>query len=385
MDYESQSRKDKPFEGLSDDDKKHLFVYLCYVAHPNLTPEEIEKRWGKVLDEDRVPTVFEALEIASTMKQKAAPQDSQTIVPTPKKEASAWKTLAWILFVLGVVAAIALGVSEERKVEIRKKEETRIKKEMRKQEEMRKKEEEMRKKEEQRKKAHQLRQEATALMTAASNLLSSANASPDDLLKLGLKLQSVRDSVLQNAADVLNADTKVLLDELLLRCYKKARGNEPPGSYAYRSSVEACYRISLLYLPYQYRAYVATNDKVSSLSERMDIAKGYLKEAVECNHYRALSLFCKICLEEKKEFKNKHSNDTSDYRGNLAALEQKITTYGRLLADHSMASGKDVYFYAMWISKVSPEESVRYLKKAARMGNTDAKKELLQKGITFDE
>ena len=97
MDYESQSRKDNPFEGLSDDEKRHLFVYLCYVAHPSLTPEEIEKRWGRVLEDDKVPTVFEALEIAKTMKQKVAPQDSQAKVPTPRKEASAWKTFAWIL------------------------------------------------------------------------------------------------------------------------------------------------------------------------------------------------------------------------------------------------------------------------------------------------
>ncbi len=386
MDYEEQSRKDKPFEGLSPEEAKRLFVYMCYVAHPRLTPDDIEKRWGTVLPTEEIPTVFEAMEIAEKMKQtdNHIQQDSQVIVTPPTRGASAWKTVAWILFVLGVVAAIALGVGEEHKAEMRKQTELRIKKE----EEIRiKKEEEMRIKEEQRKKEHQLRQEATALMTAVSNRLSSANASPDDLLKLGLRLQSVRESVLQNAADVLNADTKVLLDELLLRCYKKARGNVPPGSFAFRSSVEACYRISLLYLPNRYRHYVDKNDRVHSLSEseHMYIAKGYLKEAAECNHYRALSLFCTICLEDRKEIKSRPSEYTYDYKGTLATLEQQITTYGRLLADHSMSSGNDVYFYAIWISNVSPEESVRYLKKAARMGNTDAKKALLQKGITFDE
>lgn len=389
MDYEEQSRKDKPFEGLSPEEAKRLFVYMCYVAHPRLTPEDVEKRWGKVLPPEEIPTVFEAMEIAEKMKQtdNHIQQDSQVIATPSPRGATAWKAAAWILVVLGVFAAIALGVSEERKAEMRKQEEMRIKKERRMQEELRRKEEARKQKQEELRRKEKTQREMTALMTAVSNRLSSANASPDDLLKLGLRLQSVRESVLQNAADVLNADTKVLLEELLLRCYKKARGNVPPSSLAYRSSVEACYRISLLYLPNRYRSYVDKNDRVYALSEfgEMYIAKRYLKEAAECNHYRALSLFCTICFEEIKEIKSKPSEYTWNYKGTLASLEQQLTTYGRLLADNPMASGNDVYFYAWLISNISPDESVRYLKKAARMGNTDAKKELLRKGITFDE
>ena len=70
MNYEEQSRKDKPFEGLPPEEAKRLFVYLCYVAHPRLTPEDIEKRWGNVLPPEEIPTVFEAMEIAEKIKNR---------------------------------------------------------------------------------------------------------------------------------------------------------------------------------------------------------------------------------------------------------------------------------------------------------------------------
>ena len=375
MDYESQSRKDKPFDGLSDDEKKHLFIYLCYVAHPSLTPEEIEKRWGRVLDEDKVPTVFEALEIANTMKQKVAPQDSQTIMPTPKKETSAWKPVAWILVVLGVVAAIAFGVSDEmRKAEIRKQEE-------------------MRKQKEQLQKEAQLRQETTQLMNAASSLLASTRTSPKELLNMGLRLQSIREENLRHSAILQDTNLMVLLDEALLRCYKKARGQESPflRSNPDSSAIEACYRISLLYLRSRYRHLVNKRDQVSPLSKDMGIAMSYLKEAVECNHYRALSLVCKLHLAELDEFKNKNREylTSPQFQKHLAEYEDQVSTYRHQLADHPEATGKDVYLYATWMAELpsgSSGESVkRYLKKAARMGHADAKKELLQRGITVDE
>ena len=358
MDYESQSRKDKPFEGLSDDDKKHLFVYLCYVAHPNLTPEEIEKRWGKVLDEDKVPTVFEALEIANTMKQKAnsIPQDYQARRPTLSKGLSIRKTIVWLLVLFGVVATIALGVSKEvRKAQLRKK--------------------------------------TTQVINDASLLLASETTSPTELLDMGLRLQSVREENLRNPAMLLDADIVVLLDESLLRCYKKARGQESPflQSNPDSSAIEACYRISLLYLRRQYRLFVNIRDQVSPLSEGMDIALSYLKEAVECNHYRALSLVCKLHQAELNEFKIKNRPNLAlpDYQNRLGKYKEQVAIYRHQLADHPEATGEDVYLYATWmaeLSSVSSDESVkRYLKKAARMGHAAAKKELLQRGITIDE
>ena len=178
MDYEEQSRKDKPFEGLSLEEAKRLFVYMCYVAHPRLTPEDVEKRWGKILPPEEIPTVFEAMEIAEKMKQtdNHFQQDSQVIVAPPAKGATARKAVAWILFILCAFTLVALSVlHQERVAEIRRQEELR-KAEIRKQEEMQKaeirKQEEMQKAEI-RKQEQQLKQEATALIDSATSLLSS--------------------------------------------------------------------------------------------------------------------------------------------------------------------------------------------------------------------
>ncbi len=388
MDYESQSLKDKPFEGLSDDEKKHLFVYLCYVAHPRLTPEEIEKRWGRVLDEDKVPTVFEALEIANEMKQKVAPQDSQTIVPTPSKEASAWKTFAWILFVSGVVVAIALGVGEVHKAEMRKQEEMRIKKE----EEMRiKKEEEMRKKEEQRKAKQQLRQETKKLINDANTLLSSTMASTEELLNMGLMLQALREKIILAQNGSPHSEQLVSIEELLLRCYKRARGKyAPERMFASDFSKDACYRISLLYMPRKHCPVCVFENQVTALSEDYDVAMKYLKEAAECDHYKALWLLCVLCDNDYREYERYigtlHPTAISyDQRAHLQALGKKVELYRRQLANHDQATGGDVYSYARCISESQHDEALLWFKKAAKMGHVEAKKELLRKGLTFDE
>ncbi len=374
MNYEEQSRKDKPFEGLLLEEAKRLFVYMCYVAHPRLTPEDVEKRWGKVLPPEEIPTVFEAMEIAEQMKQtdNHIQQNSQVIVTPPTRGATAWKAVTWILVVLGVVVAIALGVSDEmRKAEIREAE-------IRKQKEMRM-QEEMRKEEKLRQQKEQLIQETTELIKDATSLLSSTAASSKELWKMGFMLQALRKEV-HSKDGILTTDNMVLLDELVLRCYKKARGNTPPFEDIVREAfqIDACYRISLLYLPNKYRHFVAKDDQVAALSENEEIAKEYLKEAADCDHYKALSLFCEICLDDYRECLH-------DKTGQLLALQSKVTTYRRQLANHKHATGADVYLFAKWISKIAPDESLMYLKKAAKMESTAAKKELLLNGITFDE
>ena len=394
MDYEEQSRKDKPFEGLSLEEAKRLFVYMCYVAHPRLTPEDVEKRWGKILPPEEIPTVFEAMEIAEKMKQtdNHFQQDSQVIVAPPAKGATARKAVAWILFILCAFTLVALSVlHQERVAEIRRQEELR-KAEIRKQEEMQKaeirKQEEMQKAEI-RKQEQQLKQEATALIDSATSLLSSPMTLEIECLEMGIKLQDMRARVISNPTISRDTDLLVQLDESLLRCYKKARGNKSPkSSIQLPSAVEACYRIALLYLPSSYFDFVVRGDRVARFSENHDVSMQFLQEAVECEHYKALSLYCRIRVEELLKVRQDIGTpNPTDYaqRAQIRSLEQLVSIYRRQLASHKEATGRDVYLYAKWISKTDPDEALEWFKKAARMSDMDAKKELLLQGVTFDE
>ena len=70
MDYESIAKKDNPFEGLSVGEKKRLVVYFCYVTQPVMTMEEIEGKWGSVLQPDEKPTVFDAMQMAEEIRKE---------------------------------------------------------------------------------------------------------------------------------------------------------------------------------------------------------------------------------------------------------------------------------------------------------------------------
>ena len=58
MDYEKLMHKSNPFEDLSLEERKRLFVYMCHVAHPSCSADEINQKWGSVLSQSDMPTVF---------------------------------------------------------------------------------------------------------------------------------------------------------------------------------------------------------------------------------------------------------------------------------------------------------------------------------------
>lgn len=70
MDYFEQSNRLLPFEGLSLEDKKRLFVYMCHLSVPIWPREEIYRKWGMVLSENDLPTAFEVAEIAAEIKEE---------------------------------------------------------------------------------------------------------------------------------------------------------------------------------------------------------------------------------------------------------------------------------------------------------------------------
>lgn len=54
MDYNYLMNKKHPFKGLSLEERKRLLVYMLHVASPNLSTDEIEKRWGKCFVKRRI-------------------------------------------------------------------------------------------------------------------------------------------------------------------------------------------------------------------------------------------------------------------------------------------------------------------------------------------
>ena len=240
MDYEEQSRKDKPFEGLSPEEAKRLFVYMCYVAHPRLTPEDIEKRWGRVLPPEEIPTVFEAMEIAEKMKHKPAQSHSDTRAKeaTSNKGINIGMVIDRITICLIIIGTVVVFIRHKRllvgSTEPIRKEEKRLEPSssktnlvlqawLREQEELRK--QEAQKQEEQRRQ-EELKLLAMRLINSASESLSSGNIAPKELWEMGLKLQTIREEV-HSKDGILTAENMVLLEETVLRCYKKARGNIP--------------------------------------------------------------------------------------------------------------------------------------------------------------
>lgn len=106
MDYKAQSKKEQPFSGLLPVEKKRLYVYMCYVMHPALTPEEIERKWGMVLSAEEKPTVFEALEIADdlrnsphleTKEENSKPAAVATDIPPILKWVHKWLFSLWLI------------------------------------------------------------------------------------------------------------------------------------------------------------------------------------------------------------------------------------------------------------------------------------------------
>lgn len=111
MDYIEQSNKEQPFKGLTLNEKKYLWVYMCYIHHPNFTPEEIKKRWGDVLSIDELPTVFNALEIVNKIKEelKASVSTIQDIVVDDSKKLKNDSSYS-LMFSIGAIFLSIIGL-----------------------------------------------------------------------------------------------------------------------------------------------------------------------------------------------------------------------------------------------------------------------------------
>ena len=108
MDYAKQSNEEQPFKGLSLEEKKRLWVYMCHISHPCFTPEEIEKRWGRVLQGDQLPTVFSALEIAKEIKDEILASATRA---QPKGDGVAKKSrTAWLTIIIPCVVFLLIGL-----------------------------------------------------------------------------------------------------------------------------------------------------------------------------------------------------------------------------------------------------------------------------------
>ena len=116
MDYIKQSNNEQPFEGLTLNEKKYLWVYMCYIHHPNFTPEEIKKRWGEVLSIDERPTVFDALEIVKKIKEelddRVAPI-KDTVVDDPRTDSLCSNIFGvFLVLVIGLTWWIVISKKE---------------------------------------------------------------------------------------------------------------------------------------------------------------------------------------------------------------------------------------------------------------------------------
>lgn len=353
MDYEEQSRKERPFEGLSLEEAKRLFVYMCHVAHPSLAPDEIERRWGKVLPDDEIPTVFEALEIAGKIKEEIIGSDVQNTELASQKDNGGKRSnrggkifTCLFMFSVPLFGFLVCIIVDDQSLWQKQK----------------------------------VRQEVTSLTSAAQQLLSNSNESTvdpsgftkkgnsaNDLLNMGLELQRLRGKMLV-CGWIRDSDEFVLIEELLLKCYKRAstHHSDSYGKEEGQMAAEAAafYRLSLLYLPHKYREFVREEDKVASLSENYDVATNFLNAAVERNQYNAIKLIINIDLEQRRENKN-----NAKYFRMIAA---RITENKKRLAQHPDATSNDIYQYAVWIAETHPSEAFEYLKKAAEMGDENA-------------
>ena len=394
MDYENLMNKRNPFEGLSLEEKKRLYVYMCHIAHPCYSADEINQKWGCVLSQSDMPTVFEALEIveAITRENNVRGSDEQTAVSKQDKRYSVGCVIGVIILILfivfiGVVLSNEQVKAERRErvlVEEQRKADAERFKEDRRQEKLRK---------------ERFCKELDELEDAANTLLLDKNATSEELLEMGLKLQCER-SRTQNIEGI-SEESKILLDELLLKCYKNGAKTvyKYPGNYKNTEKIlvdkfaaEASYRLAVLYLPQSYIRFLKEEDRVYNWTSNNEISYERLKASAEFGHYKALSLLSNICLEKRDEYKRKHQLDLDYYRQgidygghrkgvfeHLKMLESIVSYYFHKLADHPDATSGDVYQYAYWIKNSSPDESLKYLKKAVEMGDAQAKQELLKR------
>ena len=359
MDYAKQSNKEHPFDGLTQEEKKRLLVYMCHVAHPSLSPDEIERKYGEVLPKTELPTVFEALEIAADIKREIKEASSPNPKSPPKPGAPEGGPtnvlLAIILLILAVAAICCWGRYSYVKDKAKRREQRR----QAQAEAYRKQKLEA---DRWQNKFLQLKESAEKL---CANIVAPA-ATVEDFLEMGLKIQNS----LESANDSFLSDQKLSLKELMLKCYKNAMSVDN-GKIA----AEAAYRIALLYLPSK---YLTCQYKRVSLSENETVSMKYLKFAADNNHYEALALISRILWINMVD----HNNDRI---GEQYYSIKNLTQYKEQLATHPNATATDIYNFAHWISNSDPDKSARFMRKAAKMGDSRARQTLLDKGLTIDE
>ncbi len=379
LNYEAQSRKDNPFDGLSTEDRRLMFVYMCHVAHPISSPEDIEKKWGRVLQESDMPTVFEALELVEKIKGEMRSHNagySSVNNDSSKKPVPITGCLGMILVISCLCGLVYLGVlqheaEKQMQAEMQAKkvavEEMQAKKDA---------EAESRK--------ESLRKDAESLVKRAVVLLSSSAANSEDLLNMGLKLEEVRKRDAQMRC--LDDETSVSIAELLVKCYRRASVKTKKKTKLLaedRIPAEASYRLALHYLPRVYMDRADEDDKVVTLSSNLELSKKYLEEAAESEHYKALVLMCVISRRERDAYLSTQDENALKYyrsvRDKRDALENTVSRWWSKLAYHPRATGADVYRYAIWISNTNPQKSLELLKKAVDMGDDKAKQEWIKR------
>ena len=369
LNYEAQSRKDNPFDGLSTEDRRLMFVYMCHVAHPISSPEDIEKKWGRVLQESDMPTVFEALELVEKIKGEMRSHNagySSVNNDSSKKPVPITGCLSMILVISCLCGLVYLGVLQQ-EAETQMQAEMQAKKDA---------EAESRK--------ESLRKDAESLVKRAVVLLSSSAANSENLLNMGLKLEEVRKRDAQMRC--LDDETAVSIAELLVKCYRRASVKTKKKTKLMeedRIPAEASYRLALHYLPRVYMDCADEDYKVVTLSSNLELSKKYLEEAAESEHYKALVLMCVISRRERDAYlRTQDENALKDYRSvrdKRDALENTVSRWWSKLAYHPRATGADVYRYAIWISNTNPQKSLELLKKAADMGDDKAKQEWIKR------
>ena len=110
MNYQEQSRQEHPFRGLSRDEKKRLFAYMSQLAHPCFSVEDIIRKWGDDIGPEDRPTVFEALELAETIREGREEVSNQrklnvrALLDAARRiPVRGWITIIWIMVRIVIV------------------------------------------------------------------------------------------------------------------------------------------------------------------------------------------------------------------------------------------------------------------------------------------
>lgn len=113
MNYYEQSRKQNPFDGLTLEEQKKLFVYFCQFATPRLNDEQIFRKYGFVLpmcglriDESMSIGIEVARELAYGSDDKGMPKEQ------PSTAASSGNTgcLVPLMIMLGSIASFCIMI-----------------------------------------------------------------------------------------------------------------------------------------------------------------------------------------------------------------------------------------------------------------------------------